>query len=158
MGFLLRCLSRFANQTFLFFRTLLERSENVDFSGVLKESFCHGGDFFTVTEEAQKKNPELYTKNHRLVEFIESNIGDVTVISVAAMLVGTMISKYKRETIGRTTLNHAVQKGQQLGGFAFGSSIVVLLSASYEIPDVVESGGYYQMGETLANNVDVSSV
>ncbi|MDO8493857.1 MAG: archaetidylserine decarboxylase [Deltaproteobacteria bacterium] len=118
----------------------------------IKQCFVHGGDYITVSEKAQEKCRQLFVKNHRLVEFFfDGEECKLISVAVAAFMVGTILSEYPRHKDGVTLLNHPVQKGEKLGGFAFGSSILLFLPKGVPLTPDLERGAFYKLGKSLGN-------
>lgn len=119
-------------------------------NGVLSQCVVHSGELFTVTEKAQRRNPKLFKKNHRLAEWYECD-GKAAgiVVGVATTLVGTILSTYQRPERGVSTPRVVVEKGVKVGGFCFGSAVVLLLPACVTVSDAIVVGGQYDLGMAL---------
>lgn len=112
---------------------------------MLTRCVVHSGELFTVTEKAQQRNPTLFKKNHRLAEWYESNgKAAAIVIGVATTLVGTILSSYERSSDGESTPGTIVKRGDKIGGFCFGSAVVLLLPARVSVLETVKNGATLQ--------------
>lgn len=110
-----------------------------------------GGDYMTVAEIAQEKIPDLFVKNHRMVEYYHiAGECRAMLVAVAAFMVGTILSTYERKSDGVTRLHLPVQKGQKMGGFAFGSSVLLFLPPESRFGTDLKIGSFYRMGQPLS--------
>ena len=76
------------------------------------------GQYFTVNPMAVRQNVDVYTENVRVIYYFETDFGGVAMVAIGAMLVGSI--RTTRE-LGR------IQKGDEIGYFAFGGSTLVVL-------------------------------
>ncbi len=120
-------------------------------AGTVQHTLVHDGTLISVTEKALRLVAKLFAKNHRMVEFIRCGDGSrIAVISVAATSVGMLLSTYERNARGSTDVEVDVARGEKLGGFAFGSAIVVLLPPGFQLDGGLEPGAFCRMGAAIA--------
>jgi phosphatidylserine decarboxylase len=115
------------------------------------------GDTWNVNPIALRRIEKLFCKNERAV--IEARLGTgelLTMVPVAAILVACI-----RLHCLKTPLNHAYRgpnvmacaadyrKGDEMGWFEHGSTIVMLVPGSWTFAQSVELGGVIRMGEPL---------
>lgn len=93
------------------------------------------GMLLPVRRSFQERAPGLYTRNERLITFMETNRGDVAVVKVGAFNVGNISVEYDAEL--RTNLDvggvavydfphtPAFNRGRILGAFHMGSSVIL---------------------------------
>lgn len=122
--------------------------------GKIKTTLVHDGKFNTVSPDALRIVQLLLARNHRLIEFFYVDEKcDLLLVSVAAFLVGTIISTYDRAEMGLSHPNHHVSKGDKLGGFSFGSSIVMLTTKNYKPIRNFKDGEMCRQGEPFAQKI-----
>eukprot|EP01105_Mastigella_eilhardi_P001069 TRINITY_DN1134_c0_g1_i4.p1 TRINITY_DN1134_c0_g1~~TRINITY_DN1134_c0_g1_i4.p1 ORF type:complete len:584 (-),score=86.77 TRINITY_DN1134_c0_g1_i4:61-1812(-) len=91
-------------------------------SGVLGSYACVGGTYYTVNPIAINQSVDVLGSNRRLIAYIESPLyGKVYFILVGAVMVGSIVLT----AVPGAPLN----KGDEVGYFAFGGSTVLLLFA-----------------------------
>jgi len=116
------------------------------------------GRLFPVNRLAVRSVPGLFTRNERVVVFLEAEgLGPVAVVLVGATNVG-------RITLGFTDLSTnagaaavradppapiPVRRGDELGVFNLGSTVVLLVADSALAPADVSPGALVRMGEAL---------
>lgn len=110
------------------------------------------GNYYSVSPIALLKNfAKVFCENKRECCILKTkNRGDILIVPVGATMVGSIISTYTEEQF--------VEKGDEMGYFAFGGSTIVLLVDSTKFrldSDIVENTKkhietYVQMGERIA--------
>ena len=116
------------------------------------------GRLFPVNPPAVRSVPGLFTRNERVVVFLETDdLGPITVVLVGATNVG-------RITLGFATLATnsgaaavregppqplAVRRGEELGAFNLGSTVVLLAADPALGPGDVSPGALVRVGEAL---------
>lgn len=127
------------------------------------------GDSWNVNPIALKRVQKLYCRNHRAVINTQTRAGErCVIVPVAAVLVGAL----RLHALGRVTgpvvdqhtapfCLHAndfksdtqddfkVHKGQELGWFEHGSTVVMLLPAHYQLAEGLQEGSTLRMGQKL---------
>lgn len=129
-------------------------------SGKLRRSIAIPGDLFSVNTATAGQVPRLFARNERLVAIFDTDIGPMAVVLVGAMIVAGIETVWGGEQpLGRrdiTTIDYTshgvhLAKGEEMGRFKLGSTVVLLFGA-----DAVAWDGRYQagtatvMGEKLA--------
>ncbi|MGN7472247.1 archaetidylserine decarboxylase [Brevibacillus sp. SAFN-007a] len=103
----------------------------------------------------------LFARNERLVTYIQSDgLGDMALVKVGALFVGSVKVVYNTAT---TNIKHGrqtnepiagtphLEKGDELGWFEFGSTVILLLESSQlKWAEGVEKGKSLLMGQLLA--------
>ena len=118
------------------------------------------GDLFSVNATTAKYVPGLFRRNERLVLHFETPQGPAAVILVGALNVGSISTPWSGqirprksgvvETIDLDSGPAAVKKGDLLGWFNMGSTVIVLMPAgSCEWHDDLEPGETVRMGESI---------
>lgn len=116
------------------------------------------GDCWNVNPIALKRVERLFCRNERAV--IEARLADGTpllLVPVAAILVASIrltfldVERTLRERgPGRTACEVTLAKGDEMGWFEHGSTIVVLLPAGVALADGLDDGGPIRAGQALA--------
>lgn len=115
------------------------------------------GDTWNVNPVALKRIEKLYVKNERAVMPLELDTkGHIVLVPVAAILVASMKFHCLDESLNLkySGPNHiecsaSYRKGDELGYFEHGSTIIVFASSEYTIGSRVVSGQQLRMGEAL---------
>ncbi len=115
------------------------------------------GDTWNVNPVALKRIEKLYCKNERAV--IELNIDDnrsITLVPVAAILVASIKMHCLDENLdinyqGPNEIScHAnYNKGDEMGYFQHGSTIILFATANYALCDNIKTGNRISMGQAL---------
>jgi len=119
-------------------------------------TFIHG-DTWNVNPIALKRVEKLFCKNERAVIEMRLSNGDaLTLVPVAAILVASIRLHaldvvLNAGTRGPTTFacDADVKKGEELGWFEHGSTIIVLAPEHYGFSDIVKEGARIRAGEAL---------
>jgi phosphatidylserine decarboxylase len=111
------------------------------------------GRYFPQNEDALEHVPRIYERNERVVLRCLADAGfEYLLILVGASLIGGihLCELERAEFVGQrvTSFGRAVQKGEEIGHFAFGSTVVLLLPESARVGPVLVRG-HVRMGETL---------
>lgn len=125
------------------------------YSGTPSESKKIKGKYYSVSPIALAKNfVKVFCENKREYCVLETEKqGDILIAPVGATMVGSIISTYQP--------NQQVNKGDEMGYFAFGGSTIVLLvdSEKFKIDsDIIENTKkhletYVQMGEKIGEEL-----
>ncbi len=121
------------------------------------ESVTHiSGDTWNVNPVALKRVERLFCRNERAVIRMWMAGFPVTLVPVAAILVAGIRLRFLNQMLRdhdgvRRTFpcDVPVQKGEELGWFEHGSTIVLFAPAGFEICDTVRQGTTIRMGERL---------
>jgi phosphatidylserine decarboxylase len=122
-------------------------------------SFIHG-DVWNVNPIALKRIERLFCKNERAVIRTRLDSGDaLTLVPVAAILVASIRLHVLDRTLNAQTTGPLVfqcdatlRKGEELGWFEHGSTIILLAPAHYEFCDEIAEGARIRAGERLLRN------
>ena len=121
------------------------------------------GDTWNVNPIALKRVEKLFCKNERAV--IELQIDNqhkpnssITLVPVAAILVASMKFNFLRQTLNLRYRGANVipcdarfNKGDEMGYFQHGSTIIVFATQDYQLCPGIEQGSPIKMGEALLN-------
>jgi len=120
------------------------------------------GDLYSVNEATVRNLPNLFARNERLVCHFDGPFGSMAVIFVGALNVGTVHSIWSgdirpRKTgtvesidLRRTDASRTVSKGDMIGWFNMGSTVILLLPQGVcEWDDDLEPGETLRMGEEI---------
>lgn len=115
------------------------------------------GDTWNVNPIALKRVEKLFCKNERAVIQTRLATGDLlTLVPVAAILVASIRlhcldvpGTLRRLGSRPVACNAAYQKGEEMGWFEHGSTIIVLAPAGFTLADGVMTGRRLRMGEPL---------
>lgn len=117
------------------------------------------GELFPVNARAVRDVDGLYACNERLVSFIDGSFGEVAVVKVAACGVGCVTATYDpgvRTHTRRSTACRgydpppAVRKGDEIGVFHLGSTVIVLFQPGRIVLEPLTRGQRLQLGRPLA--------
>jgi phosphatidylserine decarboxylase len=117
------------------------------------------GTLFTVSAKAVVREPGLFVRNERFVTLIESPVGLVAVVMVAAVGVGHVTASYDPEVathgthFQRAAVRHRryevpkpIDRGGELGIFHLGSTTIVVFAPGRVTLDSLPPGGALKMG------------
>ena len=116
------------------------------------------GDTWNVNPIALKRIERLFCKNERAIIRVKlaSNGQAVTLVAVAAILVASIRLHCLGDPLNRTykgssviACDHAVGKGDELGWFEHGSTIIVCAPRGFTLCDKIHDGAAIRMGEPL---------
>jgi len=116
------------------------------------------GSLFPVNSIGVNEVHGLFTKNERLISLCDTEIGKVAIVKVGAFIVGSvkvdygqMTTNQKKATFHTQSLpkHPFYQKGEEVGLFEFGSTVVLLFERSLELPNF-QVNDTIKMGQNLA--------
>lgn len=121
------------------------------------------GDVFNVNPPALQRIPSLFCRNERAVIHCTSATGQpFMIVAVAAILVASIQLHCIPERLslalpGNCSFNcdHAVVKGEELGWFEQGSTLIMLYPSALQLHADIESNTRIQMGQRLLNTAAV---
>jgi len=93
---------------------------------------------------ALRRVPRLYCRNERVVIELEADDVSIALVAVGAVLVGSVQLSF---AAGEAC--PAFRKGQELGYFQHGSTIVLLAAGARVLCDRARTGEIVRMGEPL---------
>ena len=115
------------------------------------------GDTWNVNPPALQRIAQLYCRNERAVIQARGPAGDLTLVPVAAVLVASIrlhfadvLLHLRYRGANPIACNARLAKGQEMGWFEHGSTIVVLLPPGSRLVDSVTTGSRLRVGEPLA--------
>ncbi|HIN86039.1 MAG TPA: phosphatidylserine decarboxylase [Myxococcales bacterium] len=118
------------------------------------------GRLYPVNQLGVQNVDKLFAVNERLISYIESDLGGFAVAKVGATNVGKITASYHEVTtnVGRRTSYDevfrrkvAINKGDELGQFHMGSTVVLLTERPELRPIDLSENQSLRMGETLFN-------
>jgi len=126
------------------------------------------GDLFSVNEATVARLPGLFRRNERLVMHFRTAVGPAVLIFVGALNVGSISTPWTGEIRPRksgvvdvldiSTHPAEVRKGDLLGWFNMGSTVILLLPpGASEWDDDLEPGKTLRMGEEIGELREVSA-
>lgn len=127
-------------------------------AGHISEVNYISGDTWNVNPVALKRIEKLYCKNERAVIDIDLSPlnASLTLVPVAAILVASMRFNFLADTLSlkykganKIPCDKTFKKGDELGYFQHGSTIIVFASRNFSFCNNVRSGDRINMGESL---------
>lgn len=115
--------------------------------GTVKEIKRLGLDLWPVHDHSVALIPDLFIVNERVVVTLNTQLGSVETVFVGATNVGS-IEIYKSE-------GELVQKGEELGVFQMGSTIVMIYPKSIKVDSKVIKSAAVKWGQSLAQMKNV---
>lgn len=125
---------------------------------VINRIVYFSGDTWNVNPIALKRIEKLFCKNERAyVRLVQPNSSaQIALVPVAAVLVASMRFHCIRDTLNLTykgpnviDCNAQYTRGQEIGYFEHGSTIIIFADASYEMASEVQEGSLLKMGQAL---------
>ncbi|WJG09612.1 archaetidylserine decarboxylase [Aliiglaciecola sp. LCG003] len=116
------------------------------------------GDTWNVNPVALKKIEKLFCKNERAVIELqmEKSCGSITLVPVAAILVASMKFNFLPHTFdlkykgpNQVNCDASFSKGDEMGYFQHGSTIILFATSNHTLCDGIQSGAPIQMGQAL---------
>lgn len=120
------------------------------------------GRLFPVNKQAVRHVDNLFSKNERLVTHMDTSFGKCSVVQVGAFLVGSAQVEYAnvQTNLGLDSFSEGLEqpisrsKGDDLGWFEFGSTVVLLLEdAEWVMREELQQGEKIKMGEALCRSI-----
>lgn len=119
------------------------------------------GCLFSVNQQSVATVPGLFARNERLICLFETEFGPMAVVLVGAMLVAGIVTTWAGKVVPRDheyeTYNYEshhvyLEKGQELGHFEYGSTVIVLLpNGIARWSAALSSGSKVSMGQALGD-------
>ncbi len=113
---------------------------HIPYEGKLSEMIYVPGRLFSVNKKTTDQLPHLFVRNERIITLFTTPTGSMAVILVGAMLVGSMStvwegvitpSSSRQIRYWHYTANAvSLAKGEELGRFQLGSTVIILFSAN----------------------------
>lgn len=115
-----------------------------------------GGEVFNVNPPALARIPGLFCRNERAVLPLITALGPITLVPVAAVLVASMRFTFldpaidlRRAIPRRIDCSARFQRGDELGHFEHGSTLIVLTGPGFSLAQELQTGGIVRMGRVL---------
>lgn len=118
------------------------------------------GDLFSVNQATAENVPRLFARNERVCCLFETPIGPMVMVLVGAMIVASIETVWsglitpQKKTVRhwnyKTPESIELKKGEEMGRFKLGSTVVLLLPNNVEFDDRYEATTPLRMGEKLA--------
>ena len=116
------------------------------------------GDLFSVNKQTVNNLDQVFARNERLVCFFNTEFGEMIFILVGAIFVGSMQTSWEGQISPpySKSVKHydykgqkiRLKKGDELGRFNMGSTVIILLSNDF--PDLsLEEGQALKMGQSI---------
>ena len=130
-------------------------------NGTLQRMIYVPGRLFAVDRPTVRIVPSLFARNERVINIFRTDFGNIAIIMVGAMLVGSMETVWAGQItpaenrqladIDYPLQNIQLQQGEEMGRFNMGSTVILLLEANKScwLPDMKRSREII-MGETIA--------
>lgn len=129
-------------------------------AGRLRDAVYVPGRLFSVNTHAVRVVPGLFTRNERLVTLFDTQAGHMAVILVGALLVAGIETVWAGVTRPRLSESRdyisdpanpvLLERGQEMGRFNMGSTVIVLFGAEQiDWSPLIKAGSHIQMGQLL---------
>ncbi|WP_189518857.1 archaetidylserine decarboxylase [Kushneria pakistanensis] len=122
------------------------------------------GRLFSVNHATAREVPGLFARNERLVCLFDTELGPMALVLVGAMIVAgietvwsgqvTPQSRQPRSDAWRDT-PVTLDKGDEMGRFHLGSSVVMCLPKAYTFNETLTPGMKIRLGQQLAPDPDI---
>jgi phosphatidylserine decarboxylase len=132
---------------------------HMPFTGTLSETIYIPGDLFSVNQNTVSHVPNLFARNERLVSIFETEIGQMAVILVGAMLVGSINTVWGSNVRARQITSQKfsgtnaikLEKGAEMGHFKMGSTVIILFTpGKIRWVTDLKDNSTVRMGESIA--------
>jgi len=117
--------------------------------GIVSRSWFIDGKLWPVFPDFVEKNPQTFCQNKRVITELSSDAGKIMVVKVGAM------------NVGRIPVNHSLpyspeekkiyKKGEEIGRFEFGSTVILLLEkGKFKLDSQITIGSKVKIGKKIA--------
>jgi phosphatidylserine decarboxylase len=119
------------------------------------------GRLFSVAPFTVNHIPRLFARNERLICYFETDQGPMALILVGAINVsatetvwhGLVTSEAKKiKRFDYSDHNIALNRGEEMGRFNLGSTVIVLMDNNMKLADSIASGMDIRLGQRLARH------
>lgn len=123
------------------------------------------GRHFPVGKRNVSYMDDLFTKNERLVCLFQTSNGPMAVIMVGAALVGSIGTVWDGTVVRRSGIevkdyasqNLMFARGDEIGHFKFGSTVITLWPKTLgDLDPAIQSGARVKMGQSMIGNIKLS--
>ncbi|MBN8253491.1 archaetidylserine decarboxylase [Priestia flexa] len=127
-------------------------------SGAVTKATYLPGRLFPVNRIGVEHVPGLFTKNERLITYVDTQAGTIALVKVGAFIVGSVQVPYGNHTTNvkngkyyTTSVNDTFyEKGEEVGLFEFGSTVVLLFERDkVKLTNTLERGTKLKYGEPI---------
>ena len=130
------------------------------YPGRLVESVEIPGRLFSVNGITERHIPHLFARNERLVLRIRASFGEYAMVLVGAMIVASIrvnwpgpTSPYRRRG-SRTPPHHGFERGDEVGAFLLGSTVILLFPEdAVGLADGIAPGSSVRVGSPIGTVV-----
>ena len=128
-------------------------------TGTLREMVYVPGRLFSVNKATANHVPGLFARNERLVCLFDTEHGPLAMVLVGAMIVAAIETVWAGQVTplsGRVQTTRfdepiVIEKGQEMGRFKLGSTVVMCFGHDVAFRDVCTDGLVVSMGQPLAS-------
>jgi phosphatidylserine decarboxylase len=135
---------------------------HMPFTGTLRETCYVPGRLFSVNQTTTERVPRLFARNERLVCVFDTEVGPMAVVLVGAMIVAGIETVFAGQITPQSTSVTRVdyrnpapvtlRKGDELGRFLLGSTVIVLFpEGAAEFGSELTAGAAVRMGEAFGS-------
>lgn len=134
--------------------------------GRLTQMIYVPGALFSVSPSTTRVVPELFARNERVVSIFDTPLGALALVLVGAVCVGSIetvwagaitpakVRKRKVTTYGPTDPAIALERGEEMGRFNMGSTVIVLFPADRVVWDrSLRADQPVRMGQSLGTGI-----
>lgn len=129
--------------------------------GVIQSIRFIPGELWNINTATLLNIPSLFTKNERAVIYGQGDEYSFALIPVGTVLVGSIRINFLSHSFSQDVsfpysihLEYPARKGDELGMFHYGSTVVVLVSKKLEISDHLHTSRFIKFGECLGEVKD----
>ena len=133
---------------------------HMPFDGSLKSMKYIPGNLFSVNHRTVNAIDEVFARNERLVCFFDTEYGEIALVMVGAIFVGSMETSWEGQitppytksikTYDYDSRQIELSKGEELGRFNMGSTVILVLPK--ESPKLnLETGQVLNMGQSISD-------
>ena len=129
-------------------------------NGILKSMKYVPGNLFSVNQSTVNKIDNVFARNERLICIFDTDFGEIALIMVGAIFVGSMqtfwegqITPPYTKSVKKYNYNNdhiSILKGDELGRFNMGSTVILMLPK--ESPELfLKQGQPIKMGQSITD-------
>ena len=133
---------------------------HMPFDGSLKSMKYIPGNLFSVNQRTVNDIDEVFARNERLVCFFDTEYGEIALVMVGAIFVGSMETSWEGQitppytksikTYDYDSRQIELSKGEELGRFNMGSTVILVLPKGS--PNLnLENGQVLNMGQSISD-------
>lgn len=132
-------------------------------AGTLREMIYIPGKLFSVNPVTAENVPRLFARNERVAAIFDTEFGPMAMVLVGAMIVASIETVWsglvaplqrdvKSTTYGTSTEEVKLEKGDEMGRFKLGSTVVLAFPPNVtEFVESLKAGTDVQMGQTFGS-------